>query len=96
MAANYMIDELDKMLSKSMKQINRSVFIKMSVKKTARVQERELYTPLDSYVKCLIMSMGKNSAKAKHPNLNVQRFECTETRSFTNTIKSFSKELNYD
>ena len=46
MAANYMIDELDKMLSKSMKQINRSVFIKMSVKKTARVQERELYTPI--------------------------------------------------
>lgn len=91
-----MIDELDKMLSKSMKQIIRSVFIKMSVKKTARVQERELYTPLDSYVKCLIMSMGKNSTKAKHPNLNVQRFECTETRGFTNTIKSFLKELNYD
>ena len=58
MAANYMIDELDKMLSKSMKQINRSGFIKMSVKKTERVQERELYTPLDSYVKCRKVCCG--------------------------------------
>lgn len=54
MAANYMLDELDKMLSKSMKQINRSGFIK----KTERVQERELYTPLDSYVKCRKVCCG--------------------------------------
>ena len=51
-ANNYMLDELDKMLNKSMRRTNKSGFIKMAVKKTKRVQERELYTPLDSYVLC--------------------------------------------
>ena len=51
-AENYMLDELDKMLNKSMRQINKNSFIKMSVKKTERVQEKELYTPIDAYVIC--------------------------------------------
>lgn len=58
MATNYMLDALDKMLTKSMKQINRSGFIKMSVKKTERAQERELYAPLDAYVKCRKVCCG--------------------------------------
>ncbi len=52
MATNYMLDEIDKMLGKSMRKINNGGLIKMSVRKSERVQERELYKPSDSYVIC--------------------------------------------
>jgi len=32
----------------------------------------------------------------KRLTLNVQRFECTKIRNFTNTIKRFLMELSYD
>ena len=51
-AMNYAMDELERSLSKSFKQINKSGFIKMSMKKSHREPERELYKPSNEYVKC--------------------------------------------
>lgn len=53
MALNYMLEELDKTLGKSIKQINKSGFIKMSMKKPKKEVEKELYTPSVDYVKCI-------------------------------------------
>ena len=52
MAMNYMLLELDKTLNKSIKQINKSGFVKMSIKKPKREVEKELYAPSVDYVKC--------------------------------------------
>ncbi len=49
---NYALDELEKALSNSMKQINKGGILKMSIKETKRIKERELYTPSETYVKC--------------------------------------------
>ena len=48
-AANYAMELLDKELSRSIRQINKSGFLKMSVNKTGRTMPKELYTPTDSY-----------------------------------------------
>lgn len=53
MALNYMLEELDKTLGKSIKQINKSGFIKMSMKKPKKEVEKELYTPSANYIKCI-------------------------------------------
>lgn len=53
MAMNYMLEELDKTLGKSLKQINKSGLIKMSMKKPKKEVEKELYTPTVEYVKCM-------------------------------------------
>ena len=53
MALNYMLEELDKTLGKSIKQINKSGFIKMSMKNPKKEVEKELYTPSVDYVKCI-------------------------------------------
>lgn len=53
MALNYMLEELDKTLGKSIKQINKSGFIKMSMKKPKKEVEKELYTPSVNYIKCI-------------------------------------------
>lgn len=53
MALNYMLEELDKTLGKSIKQINKSGFIKMSMKKPKKEVEKELYTPSTNYIKCI-------------------------------------------
>lgn len=53
MAVNYMLDELDQTLEKSIKQINKSGLIKMSIKKPKREVEKKLYTPFISYSKCV-------------------------------------------
>lgn len=50
---NYVLDELEKDLSRSIRKINKSGVLKMSVKKTKRIRERELYTPIENYVMCL-------------------------------------------
>lgn len=46
---NYMYDEIDRMLGKTIRDINRSGFIKMSMKKPCKEPERELYTPSEDY-----------------------------------------------
>lgn len=53
MTMNYMIEELDRTLGKSIKQINKSGFIKMSMKKPRKEAEKELYTPIINYTKCI-------------------------------------------
>lgn len=50
-AMNYMLEELDKSLGKTIKQINKSGFIKMSMKKPKKEMEKELYTPSEDYVR---------------------------------------------
>lgn len=52
MAMNYMLEELDRTLGKSIKQINKSGFIKMSMKGTKKEVEKELYTPSVDYTVC--------------------------------------------
>lgn len=52
MAVNYMFEEIDRTLGKSIRQINKSGFIKMSMKKPKKEVEKELYTPSGDYVKC--------------------------------------------
>ena len=51
-ALNYALAELEQEFSKSFKQINKSGFIKMSMKKPHKVPERELYEPTAVYVRC--------------------------------------------
>ncbi len=51
-AANFALDELEKALGKEFKQINKSGFIKMSMKKPHKESERELYKPSGDYSKC--------------------------------------------
>lgn len=53
MALNYMMKELDRELGKSFKKINKSGLIKMSMKKHRREPEKELYTPVINYTKCV-------------------------------------------
>lgn len=48
-AVNHMYDELDRLFGKTIRDINKSGFIKMSLKSPHREPERELYCPLDSY-----------------------------------------------
>ena len=52
MAMNYMLEELERTLGKSIKQINKSGFIKMSMKSPKKEVEKELYTPSVDYIKC--------------------------------------------
>lgn len=51
-ALNYMYDEINRTLGKSIKQINRSAFVKMTMNKPKKEVEKELYTPSEDYVKC--------------------------------------------
>ena len=52
MAMNYMLEELDRTLGKSIKQINKSGFIEMSMKSPKKEPDKELYTPSVDYIKC--------------------------------------------
>lgn len=52
MAMNYMFEELERTLGKSIKQNNKSGFIKMSMKSPKKEVEKELYTPSVDYIKC--------------------------------------------
>lgn len=52
MAMNYMLDELERTVGKCIKKINKSGFVKMSMKSPKREHEKELYTPSDDYTKC--------------------------------------------
>lgn len=52
MALNYMYDYIDKTLGKSLKQMNKSSFLQMSLKTPIREIEKELYTPSTEYVMC--------------------------------------------
>ena len=52
MAMNYMLEELERTLGKSIKQINKSGFIKMSMTSPKKKVEKELYTPSVDYIKC--------------------------------------------
>lgn len=51
-ALNYMYDEINRTLGKSIKQINRSGFVKMTMDIPKKEIERELYAPSEDYVKC--------------------------------------------
>jgi len=44
-----MYAEIDRQLGKTMREINRSGFIKMTMKKSPKEIERELYTPSENY-----------------------------------------------
>lgn len=57
-AVNYALDELEKALNKSIKQINKSRLLKMTIKKQNKKMERELYTPSENYVKCIKQCCG--------------------------------------
>ena len=48
-ALNYMYKEIDRQLGKAMHEINRSGFIKMSMKKPHKEHEKELYAPSVNY-----------------------------------------------
>ena len=48
-ALSYMYAEIDRQLGKTMREINRSGFVKMTMKKPRKEVERELYTPAESY-----------------------------------------------
>lgn len=52
MARNYAFDKIEQTLGKSIKQINKSGFVKMSMKSPKREAEKELYTPSADYIKC--------------------------------------------
>lgn len=52
MAMNYMLEELDKSLGKTMKKINKGGLIKMSMKGAKKEVEKELYTPSYDYTVC--------------------------------------------
>lgn len=52
MAVNYMLEELDRTLGKSIKEINKSGLIEMSMNKPRKEVEKELYNPSNSYIKC--------------------------------------------
>lgn len=52
MARNYALDKIEQTLGKSIKQINKSGFVKMSMKSPKREAEKELYTPSADYIKC--------------------------------------------
>ena len=52
MAMNHMLDELERTVGKCIKKINKSGFVKMSMKSPKREHEKELYTPSDDYTKC--------------------------------------------
>lgn len=49
---NYMLEELEQTLGKNIKKINKSGFIKMSMKSSKKEVEKELYTPTVDYIKC--------------------------------------------
>ena len=51
-ALNYMLDEVDKTIGKSLKQFNKSRLINMSIRTPKREIERDLYTPSSVYVDC--------------------------------------------
>lgn len=53
MAMNYMLDELNRTLGKSIKQINKGGFIEMSMKSQKKEPDKELYTPSVDYIKCV-------------------------------------------
>lgn len=53
---NYMLDELERTVGKCIKKINKSGFVKMSMKSPKREHEKELYTPSDDYTKCAILT----------------------------------------
>ena len=50
--ANNFFEKLEKDLGRSIRQINKSGILKMSVRKPKRISERELYTPVENYVMC--------------------------------------------
>lgn len=50
MTMNYMLEEVEQTLGKSIKQINKSGFIKMSMKSPKKKAEKELYTPSVEYI----------------------------------------------
>ena len=46
---DYVHAEIDRQLGKTMREINRSGFMKMTMKKPRKEAEKELYTPTESY-----------------------------------------------
>ena len=48
-ALNYMYSEIDRRLGKTIRDINRSGFVKMEMKIPHREAEKELYVPLENY-----------------------------------------------
>lgn len=51
-ALNYMYDEIDRTLCKSIKQFNKNGLVKMTMKTPKREIEKELYAPSEDYVQC--------------------------------------------
>lgn len=51
-ALNYMYDEIDRTLGKSLKQFNKNGLVKMTMKTPKRKIEKELYAPSEDYVQC--------------------------------------------
>lgn len=51
-ALNYMYDEINRTLGKSIQKINHSGFVKMTISKPKKEVGKELYTPSENYVKC--------------------------------------------
>lgn len=51
-ALNYMYDEINRTLGKSLKQINKNGLVKMTMKMPKRKIEKELYAPSEDYVQC--------------------------------------------
>ena len=51
-AMNYEINKLEKEFGKAFKKINKGGFIKMSMKKTHKEPERDLYKPTADYIRC--------------------------------------------
>lgn len=51
-ALNYMLNELDRTLGKSIKQFNKNGLIKMTMRTQKREKEKELYAPSEEYVQC--------------------------------------------
>lgn len=51
-ALNYMYDEINRTLGKSLKQFNKNGLVKMTMKMPKREVEKELYAPSEDYVQC--------------------------------------------
>lgn len=51
-ALNYMSDEINRTLGKSLKQFNKNGLVKMTMKMPKREIEKELYAPSEDYVQC--------------------------------------------
>ena len=66
-ALNYMYDEINRTLGKSLKQINKNGLVKMTMKMPKRKIEKELYAPSEDYVQCEKACCG---LKAKVKNID--------------------------